>query len=306
MKTAFRALALVLFASVSEISLAAEPEPLEPITRPRVVFWESENFVFTVHDRCTVDFDGLFASRRCDGATIYVESSLTFDDQRLESIKNGRNGERELKDTDIAFSVQGKKVFDWSASGDWYGSYNGSPRELVAALRRDPASTVTLRYPVGTIKDITPPNLGAWGQEQKKPAKAKHRNQYETVSFQLKGFAEAADTVEDAAMRVARSEMIGINILLAGVYILLVVVTVATIRFLSRKAIDGTKKTASKLEESRTERRIHNETMNLHIQEEAQRRFKAERLKIDIQEALAADDHDKAQTLMAKLKKLQK
>ena len=45
--------------------------------------------------------------------------------------------------------------------------------------------------------------------------------------------------------------------------------------------------------------------MNLHIQEEAQRRFKAERLKIDIQEALAADDHDKAQTLMAKLKKLQ-
>ena len=101
MKTAFRALALVLFASVSEISLAAEPEPLEPITRPRVVFWESENFVFTVHARCTVDFDGLFASRRCDGATIYVESSLTFDDQRLEPIKSGRNGERRYRRSEL-------------------------------------------------------------------------------------------------------------------------------------------------------------------------------------------------------------
>lgn len=289
MKAVAGALSVVLLLSCSVDVLASQPVKLEPSPHPRVVKWQSENFKFQLQATCRVNFDGLFTKTDCAGAYLYVSSSIEFDDQRSSVSSPSLKGERELRSTDISFAVQGKTVYDWSNSDTRWGSTKRSHKDLLNALRNDPTSTLTLTYPVGTLREIS--LSMPWDSSEKKAEpKASHRNIYRTESFQLSGFSEALSSVESAASNAVRKEMIMINAALSALYMFLAALAVVTTRLISRKAVASTKKTASKLEETLTERRIQSETKALHIREEAHRRFEADKIKQLIQEALKDDD----------------
>lgn len=300
-----RALSVVTFSFIAVGTLASEPLKLDPITSHTSAKWQSDHFEFTLWAPCTVDFDGPFASRHCNGAHLYVSSTLKFDDQRSESVSRNTHGERQITSSDIAFSVQGKTVYDWSSSGTRFGRFVGSATELVQNLRRDPDSTVTLRYPVGTIRDL-PPLVMPWDDDKKRAlanSRTSHRNVYESRSFQLTGFSKVASAIEKAAWEESQKEMILINVMSSIVYLVVAVLIILVLRFIASKARVATQKSAAKLAEKMTERRIQKEATALHIREEAYRRFEAEKIKRLIQEALEEDDRQRAQELMAELER---
>ncbi|WP_166256236.1 hypothetical protein [Marinobacter salicampi] len=304
MKAVVGVVSVVSLLAFSMFVNGSEPVRLEPTTTPIAAKWKSDNFEFLLYAKCQVDFDGLFTKRGCPGASLFVSSSLTFDDQRKSAITNNSNGESKLRSSDIRFEVLGNIVDDWRV-GPRVGYSKRSREDLVTSLSNDPKSTVTMTYPVGTIRDVLPPTV-VWNSNGTfTETKASNRNAYLTETFQLSGFTEALEDIESAAFRDAQKEMYFINAFLSAIYILLAVLAVVTIRFVSKKAVAGTRKSASKLEESLKERRIQNETKSLHIREEAHRRFEAEKIKKLIQEALEQDDHASAQELMAKLRKAQ-
>lgn len=297
MKAVIGVISIVSALFVPQIIRAAEPARLDPDVKQSVATWESNDFKFQLETSCRVDFNGLFTKRYCK-PYISVTSKLRFNDQRSNSYAQG---EREIRETDMSFKVDGKPIYTPS-----FSYVHGSKEELLRALINAPKSTVEITYPVGTIKDglfMLNSALSSRSYNRQARTKSSSDNQYRTASFQLSGIVDAAAETRNHAINVAQREVVKTNTILAIIYGLAVVLTITAIRRIKKLTVKGAKKTAAKLEESFQERRIENEKKSLHIREEAYRRYEAEKIKQWIQDALAEDDHAKAQELMTKLRK---